>query len=161
MQIQDLFSNFEHSAFRLEGLPEYRVADEADALEVFRRTQSPPPGFNADWGDLVQKNISAGKTMSRLRLFSDPLTDYEKFEIRGYEAGLAAGESIRVASRKVLPYEFDFWAFDDKWIARMDYGSNGEWFGADVSEMTDIDRELVNQWLRVYESASLIHELHP
>ena len=44
-----LFTHFERSAFRLETLPEYRVAGEWDEFARFLAGASRPAGLNAEW----------------------------------------------------------------------------------------------------------------
>jgi hypothetical protein len=156
MQISDLFDSFNESAFRLEGLSEYSVPEEAAVFHEFRTTGSIDPTFNSDWTDLVAKNTAAGKTMSRLRLLSKKLTDYERFELITYRTNVAAGEDIRFSSIEHSGFENDFWVFDLTWIAVMKYDRDGAWRGADVRRVNADDTKTIRNWLEVFSSASSV-----
>ncbi|MFW8744810.1 DUF6879 family protein [Mesorhizobium japonicum] len=161
MQISDLFDQFQISAFRLEALPRYKVDDEVDALAQFEATGTLPANHNEDWAELIRGNIAAGKTMKRLRLFEVPLNSYETFERAVYETNVAAGEEIHAADRAEFQLDRDFWCFDNKWIAKMIYDEEGGWHGADVSEMTPDDHEMVDRWLAVFNKALNLREAFP
>jgi hypothetical protein len=161
MQISDLFDQFEISAFRLEALPRYKVDDEVDALAQFESTGTLPAGHNNDWAELIRGNLAVGKTMKRLRLFEVPLNSYEAFERAVYEINVEAGEEIHAANRADFQLDRDFWCFDNRWIAKMVYDSDGAWHGADVSEVTPEDREMVDRWLTVFEQAPDLREAFP
>lgn len=158
MTITQLFNDFKESAFRLETLPEYNVPDETEAREYFHANGILPEGHNDEWLKLIGQNVSAGKTMKRLRLLKLPLTEYEQFEMAAYKENIAAGEQIRFLKNKKLKLIQDFWAFDNTWIARMLYDERGAWLGADVSEMDEDDRRMVAAWLEIWESAKSINE---
>lgn len=158
MTITQLFNDFKESAFRLETLPEYNVPDETLAREYFRANGTLPEGHNKEWLELISKNVSAGKTMKRLRLLTIPLTEYEQFEMAAYKGNIAAGEQIRFHKNKKLKPVQDFWAFDNTWIARMLYDDHGAWLGAEVSEMDEDDQRMVAAWVEIWESAQSIDE---
>lgn len=154
MNLGQLFEGFTGWAFRLERLPEYRVAEEASALSLFDRSGVLPVGFNVDWADLVRSATESGRVMKRLRLVSDgELTRYERFELdAAYGPGLAAGEEIRIGRRSAHPDSSDFWLFDGEWKASMNYTPAGEFLGATVTRV-DPDDPDVAYWLHAYEQA--------
>lgn len=158
MTITQLLNDFKESAFRLETLSEYNVPTETKAREYFRTNGTIPEGHNDEWLRLIKQNVSAGKTMKRLRILTLPLTEYEQFEMAAYKGNIAAGEQIRFLKNKKLKPIQDFWAFDNKWIARMLYDDRGAWLGAEVSEMNEDDQRIVAAWIKVWESAKSINE---
>lgn len=158
MTITQLFSDFKESAFRLETLPEYNVPDETEAREYFHANGALPEGHNEEWLKLINKNVSAGKTMKRLRLLTIPFTEYEQFEMAAYKGNIAAGEQIRFLKNKKLKPVQDFWAFDNTWIARMLYDDCGAWLGAEVSVMDEHEQKMVAAWIETWESAKPIDE---
>ncbi|KJF16965.1 DUF6879 family protein [Acidithrix ferrooxidans] len=160
MDLEALFVNFQSSAFRLEGLPTYRVPGEDLAFASFLKQGTIPAGFNAPWVALVEDFLAEGKTVNRLRLLSESLTDYESFEVQAYEAGLRVGEKIRVAPRIDCAYESDFWFFDGKWIAWMNYLSDGSFQGAEVSTASASEIKVVEQWLRVFENSPNLRDVY-
>jgi hypothetical protein len=161
MNISDLFANYSNYAFRLESLPAYVVEDEVEALALFTASGVLPEGHNAEWAEEIAANVSAGKRMERLRLFTLPLNGYERFERAVYEINVEAGEDIRAADIATFDPPVDFWAFDDEWIARMVYDDDGRWHGADVAAMTDADRAVVDYWRSVFASTPALREGFP
>lgn len=158
MTLSELFDTFQLSAFRLEGLSVYSVQEEKEALEYYQSHGHVPAEFGDDWAKFVKQQTESGKILQRLRLLSDDPTDYELFELNAY-SGLKNGEDIRYAKRSDHSYDYDFWLFDSRWLARMNYDSKGRYIGSHVSEMTQDDREKVGRWLVLYNSAPSVSEL--
>lgn len=158
MNLDECFDRFQESAFRVEGLPSYSVEAEQSAISHFESTGKVPEGFNGDWSGFVRESLEAGKTVQRLRLQSDVPTSYEKFELIAYGPGVRAGEEIRVALRADHPYEEDFWLFDNQWWAVMHYSVDGYFIDADVSEIGDKARQIINYWLRIFTDSPLLGE---
>jgi hypothetical protein len=157
MNLGELFEGFTGWAFRLERMPEYRVAEETSALTLFAQSGALPVGFNEEWADLVRSASESGRVMKRLRLISDgQLTPYERFELdAAYGPGLAAGEEIRVGRRSTHRDSGDFWLFDGEWKASMNYTRAGEFLGATVTRVGSNDPD-VAYWLNAYERADQV-----
>lgn len=162
MNLGQLFEEFTGWAFRLERLPEYRVAEEVSALALFGQSGVLPADFNADWAALVRSATGSGRAMKRLRLVSDgELTPYERFELdAAYGPGLAAGEEIRIGRRSAHPDAADFWLFDGEWKTSMNHTSSGEFLGATVTRI-DADDPDMTYWLHVYDRAGQVLSPRP
>ena len=160
MDLSQLLENYIDSAFRLETLPMYNVADEQDAIAFFNKNGALPEGHNKTWASEIRRNVASGKTMKRLWLLTLPLTEYEQFELVAYKTNREAGEQIRCLNHSEFKPVQDFWAFDNEWIARMIYDDTGAWHGAEVSKMTDDDRTMVNKWLQLWETAPDVRNSH-
>lgn len=158
MTLSELFDTFQNTAFRLEGLPVYKVSEEANALKYYEKYGYTPGSFNEDWAALVKERTNKGQTIQRLRLLSNKPTDYEVFEINSY-SGLRAGEDIHIAQRSEHPFEYDFWIFDNKWLARMVYAADGTFLNCVISEVSKEDLEQVNYWLSVFKSAECLNRI--
>lgn len=158
MLLNNPFETFEKTAFRLEALPQYLVENERLAFDTFKASGKLPDFLNSDWADLVEKNTKAGKTMQRLRLLSDELSEYEKFETQVYP-GLSAGEVIRVnlRSKYIEEYKYDFWLFDDRWIAEVMYESDGTFIRFDLREATATELEYARYWQEVFAHSQSLH----
>ena len=153
MTLSKLFETFQVSAFRLEGRPVYLVNEEEDALKFYKNTGRLPEGFSKEWLEFVRSQTDSKKTIQRLRLLSDRLSDYEAFELTAY-VGVEEGEDIRFAKRRDYLYEYDFWLFDNRWLARMNYDEDGRYVDSTVSEITGKDRESIDGWLELYGASS-------
>lgn len=158
MTLSELFETFQLSAFRLEGRPNYSVDEEKTALEFHESTGRLPENYGEEWFKFVKSQIQLGKKVQRLRLLSIPLSKYERFEINAYP-GLMGGEDIRFTGRSDQPYEYDFWLFDNKWLARMDYDEDGRLAGSTIFELTGKEEEYASGWLALYRDSPSISEM--
>lgn len=135
--------NFERSAFRLEVQPTYTMPAEQDSVRRFLAGESVPEGHNAEWHATVRANIAAGKIMQRVRVVHRPLTDYQRYGFAWSVPGnVAAGEDIRVLDLTGKPWPplptFDFWLYDEKTVARLDYHMDGTQIGRELVEDADL-----------------------
>lgn len=155
MTSNEPFDTFKSLAFRLEALPDYPVdGGPAPDFLHYLSTGSVPSGHNGDWAEMIRTARQRGAKVQRLRLVSDPLSAYERFELeKGYGAGVRVGEEIRVALKPVNFKEPDFWAYDGALLEVLDYSAAGEYRGSDVRKMTAADREMFLLWKRVFDSA--------
>ncbi len=128
---------FSRSAFRLETMPEYRVAAEQGLLERFLAGEPMPTGYNSAWHRRIAEYRSSGKTVQRVRVVVRPLTDYQRRQFAwAYPGNVAAGEDIRVwdltgQPDPGFPIE-DFWIFDETTVVRMHYQRSGEQVGREL-----------------------------
>ncbi|MEF2529155.1 MULTISPECIES: DUF6879 family protein [Streptomyces] len=118
--ITHLFSEFEHTAFRLETRRGY-ASDRAGArFQAFTRGIAPAPDPDNPWHVNVRQKAEQGARFSRVRIIDQPPTDGQRFLMAA--AAATPGEDIRVlaraeAERLELP-EFDFWLFDSRTLVR-------------------------------------------
>ena len=157
MDIHNPFETFQKYAFRLEGLPHYRVDSEKGAFDEFQKTGKVDFVDN-EWRDMVARATKAGKRVERLRLLSEEPTEYERFELLAY-AGLSAGEDIRTALRSdyLDHYLYDFWFFDDEWIAQLAYTADGSFIDIDVRSATEAECHMYRFWRDVYVQSPKLH----
>ena len=150
MDFDKLFEMFTIEAFRLETLPVYDVEEEKEAIIEFKKTGKVVNNIDKEWMDLLK----IGKPVKRLRLLSNPLSDYEVFELEVYKSNLSYGEDIRIANRDNFSEELqDFWIFDMKWIGIMKYDCDGKFLDMDFHEASNEEIEMAKKWKKVYESA--------
>jgi hypothetical protein len=137
-QLERCFENFHTSAFRLETLRGYIVPAEADRLAAFLGSAELPEPSSAArvWLKRIASTTAAGKTWQRVRVVSEPLSDYERFELAAYAESAAAGEQILIAKgiSWVSRINKDFWLFDDRTAAVMEYGVDGRYIGSWVTD---------------------------
>ncbi|WP_328955168.1 DUF6879 family protein [Kitasatospora purpeofusca] len=133
----DCFSTFEYSAFRLETLDDYSQSGGVDAYHAFLAGEEQPAEYRgAGWVATVAEATSSGKRMYRVHILARPLTDYLRFELAwGYHRNMAAGEEFFILDttdqENPIPQAPDFWLFDDRTVAAMNYDGNGKYLGAD------------------------------
>jgi hypothetical protein len=86
---------------------------------------------------LVRRVRESGRTMERVHIVSEPVTDYIRFSLlHGYPASVEAGEDVRilgvVAAHEAGLGRDDFWLFDND-LAAM----STEWDGAKFRKADD------------------------
>lgn len=139
-----LFEGFESSAFRLEQLQTYDAPGENEAVERF--VAGKPHGADTSWWtSMVRDHRAAGHTMSRVRIVSEPLTDYTRFELAIFPDLVAAGDEIRIlaASDDERPAlaQHDYWLFDDRELWVMHYTEAGAYLGAEnIADPSEVDQ---------------------
>lgn len=134
-----LFENVQESWFRLETLQTYTVDYERDEYEQFL-TSGRLDRELGDWQRMIERHTRAGRSLRRVHVVQEPLTDYLRYEFEAYRQNGEAGEEIRlvpVASSAWptnLPVGQDFWLFDDREVWDMHYDSEGRFLEAARSD---------------------------
>jgi hypothetical protein len=129
-------SLFKRSAYRLELLDEYDSPRTRVRVARFLAGQTDDAEVRAYWDRVVGEARRVGKTMQRVHVITEPLTDYLRFELAFYRGSVLAGEDIRIlpgdlAVGLVLP-GFDYWLFDGERAAVMYYGDRGTWLHTEI-----------------------------
>lgn len=110
--------DFNCTAFRFECQGTYHEPYEQEALRQYLAGEEPDLTYLRGWLDDVRRGTDAGRRYSRVRVLTDPITDYLRFELAVTPHNEAAGEDVRVLSAAraaelgPLPTA-DFWLFDD------------------------------------------------
>jgi hypothetical protein len=81
------------------------------------------------WLELMRQNTGRGKTLRRLRIVSEPVTDYIRFEWLDAAMLVKAGEDVRWLPRRnasalLLPGN-DFWMFDRETVVFTNFSGTG------------------------------------
>lgn len=129
-------SLFKYSAYRLELLDEYDSPSARIRVARFLAGDPDDAGVRAYWDRVVGEARRAGKTMQRVHVITEPLTDYLRFELAFYCGSVRAGEDIRIlpgdlAAGLDLP-GFDYWLLDGERVAVMYYGDRGIWLRTEI-----------------------------
>ncbi len=138
-----LFERFTRTAFRLEALQWYDVADERGEFEAFLQGVEPAHRSpdTSPWLRRIQDTTAAGKRWQRVHVVDHPLSDYLRYEVAGYPDN-AAGEEILLADRSSHPdlagLNLDFWLFDDVLTVLMHYDAAGRFLHAETSCSPDV-----------------------
>jgi hypothetical protein len=136
-EFTQLFTSFEHTAYRLELLPAYEVGYERDSFRAFLADQPLPhdPGRDA-WGTVVRTAVNAGKIFQRVHVVPDQLTDYLRYEFDiWYTANTAAGDDVRILLASEWPAAApreDYWLFDSRDLWVMHYADDGSFQHAEA-----------------------------
>lgn len=149
------FAGFLRSAKRLEVLPAYNVAQEHEALQVFRNGGHVDPSFNTDWHGILDGAAKRGANVDRVRVVPAIPTEYLRFEIIcGYVQSTDRGERQHFVEENdfasILGADVaapDFWLFDDERAYLMMYDPRGSFMG-----VMKVDAAATANLHRLYET---------
>lgn len=135
-QFDDLVLGFKHTAFRLEIRDRYNEPSEAEVLRQFLTSGKLDESYMADWVAELGPRISAGQRMERVRVVSEPHTDYTRFGLAVAADNIEAGEDIcylprHRAAELDLP-DHDFWLVDSTTLLLLRFGDDDVLLGADL-----------------------------
>lgn len=119
-QFHRLFTDFEHTAYRLQAQETYPMAPE-DRERFPRWLATRHAEDDADWSALIRRQTGAGKIMRRVRVVSEPPSDRSRYSLAVHRFSVDAGEEIRYLARDAvegLP-TWDYWLFDSSRLYRM------------------------------------------
>ena len=134
-----LFENVQRSWFRLETLQVYSVEYERDEYDRFLASGRLDRPAN-DWQRMITRHTNAGRSLQRVHVVVEPLSDYLRYEVAAYQLNGQAGEDIRLIHVSPnswpagLPKGRDFWLFDDREVWDMHYDTAGRFLRATRSE---------------------------
>lgn len=132
------FSDFQHTAYRLETLQFYDVSYEREEFDRFLSGESRGlfPGID-EWCGMVRRGTREGKKFQRVHIVVEPLSDYVRFECAwAYRHNVVAGEDVRVIPIRSgewpdgLPQQ-DYWLFDSVRLLVMTYAPDGSFVSAE------------------------------
>lgn len=141
------FQNLTTSWFRLETLQAYDVEEEHESFAEFLRTGRLDSPGDVEWRGMIAGHVAAGRSLQRVHVVEEPLTDYVRYEIAEYVRNHEAGEDIRLLPVPAgewpegPPQGTDFWLLDDGQPSQsawaMAYDDEGRFLG--VEEVQDPD----------------------
>jgi hypothetical protein len=140
------FTSYQREAIHLEMRDVYATNIEADRFSRWMKGETLDPQEEAEWWApwfaLMEANRKAGKTMRRLRIVSEPVTDYIRFEWLDTDRLVTTGEEVRwlprqKASNLIMPVN-DFWLFDGEVITFAHFSGDGHVLGHEMTRDQDI-----------------------
>lgn len=139
-QRDELITNFvERDAFHLELKDVYATAVEDGPFAKWLRGEPDDYAWLKPWQTRIRNATQAGKTVRRVRVISEPITDYIRWEHASTELNLEIGEEIRWLPRHLLPGEIvfpvaghDWWLFDDRLITVGHFREDGRVQGHEI-----------------------------
>jgi hypothetical protein len=131
-----VLAGFERTARRLETRDRYASPAEDEVVRRFLAGEPLGPAFLQVWLDQVRDATAAGKRVERVRVVSEPLSDYKRAEMVICRYNVEAGEDISYLKRGTataldLP-DYDYWLFDSARLALMHFTEEGQFVGAEV-----------------------------
>ena len=114
-----LVQSITRSAWRLEIQGTYNEPSERQPLRRYLAGEPDDLAWFARWLDRIREVTAAGIRFERVRVLTDPLTDYLAYQLaRITEPAIEAGEDIRIlTATKAFELELppvDFWVLDNE-----------------------------------------------
>jgi Family of unknown function (DUF6879) len=133
----DFVEGLQHTAFRLEVRDRYNQPREE---EPFRRFLAGEPigDWYDNWQKMLRRRTAEGQRISRVRIVTEPHTDYTRFGLFLASLSVPAGEDIRYLPRDRakdldLP-DYDFWLIDSIKIGILRFGDDDIFLGAEIHD---------------------------
>jgi hypothetical protein len=148
-----LLRSAECSAWHME-LRDGYTPDDPDWLDWQAGKRFDPAERWASWSGLIAVTVSRGVAVRRIRLVSEPVTAYIRFEYDVTAAhNIGAGEQVRWLPRQeaaglLVPCS-DFWVFDSQVVLWNHFAGDGSWVGEERSD----DPELAKLCASSFEAA--------
>ena len=151
-----LIAGFRREALHLEMRDVYAAADHG-RFRGWLAGEQPDAEEEAEWWrpwrDMMAHHREAGRVLRRLRVVSEPVTDYIRFEWLDAAELARAGEDVRWLPRQrasglLLPGN-DLWCFDAETVVFTCFSGDGEVRGYELSA----DARLVGQVVAAFEAA--------
>ena len=146
-----------HSAVHLEMRDVYAVEGEKASVGAWRNGFRRDPDDRSSWWNdyhtWVSDAVARGVEIRRVRVVSEPVTEYIRYEHSGTFMIIQAGESVRWLARSrasdlLLPGN-DLWIFDDRLIRFGLFSGDGAYLGDTIED----DPAIVKRHADAFESA--------
>jgi hypothetical protein len=132
----DFVRSYQYTAFRIEVRDNYAAPEEAEPVRRFLSGEAEDDSWMDDWCGMIMRRTLSGVCMERVRVVSEPWTDYTRFGLHLSRLNVAAGEDIRYLPRDQakeleLP-DYDFWLIDASRMCILRHDDKDVLLGADV-----------------------------
>ncbi|MDI3422285.1 DUF6879 family protein [Streptomyces luteolus] len=167
-QRDELFNSFERDAFHLELRDDY--GSPVEDTPYARWQKGEPDGYEwlDPWVTLMKRVTGEGKTVRRVRVITEPHSQYVRWEHSLTHLNIEAGEDIRWLPRHRLPEGVafpvdgnDWWLYDDRLLAVGHFDSEGRVLGSQIIEAPDTVAECVRLRNQLWASAIKHSEYKP
>jgi len=129
----DLFRTFDHTAYRLEVRESYYEREQVGQFLAGERVNL---SYMEPWLALMVQSRVAGKRIERVRVVSQPYSDYARYGLWLCRYNTQAGEDIRYLERGEaagLP-NHDYWLLDSSRLYIVRFSEDDELLGAELVE---------------------------
>jgi hypothetical protein len=128
-ELTDLINSFQWEALHLEMRDSYGTAAEIPHLAKWEAGEPDDTEWLQPWFDRVNAATRVGKVFRRVRIISEPVSNYQKWILKDSHRFVEAGEDIRWVPRDrvstVALLGNDFWLFDDQTVVFLIFAANG------------------------------------
>ncbi len=132
---EGLFTSFEHTAWRLEVRESYAgMPYEVVPVRQFLAGEPVDLEWTKGWRATVAAHVAAGRRIERVRVVSEPWSDYTRYGVWLAAGNNDAGEDIRYLPRpeaaRLSLSDRDFWLFDSSRLYVLRFTDDDNLIGA-------------------------------
>ena len=155
--VREALAKAQRTAVHLELRDSYMLDDPAFIRwqEGHREDPDDRESWWRPWLDVVSATVGRGVAMRRLRVVSEPVSDYIRYEYDGTFTNVAAGEDVRwlprSRARDLLLPALDGWVMDEQTVILHHFSGDGQWTGPRMEVCED--PALAKQIMTAYEAA--------
>lgn len=128
-EFDQLLRHFKRDAIHLETRDAYGTAVELPYMAKWAAGDPDDLEWLQDWCSTLRDHVSAGKSVRRARIVSEPLSDYQHWSHSIAQPMVDAGEDIRWTPRRLVSSVAipgnDFYLFDDELVVFLIYAGSG------------------------------------
>lgn len=161
-----LCRSIKKSFVHLETRDAYGTDTELPNMAKWRKGERDDFAWLSWWLAMVSDHRAAGRTCRRLRLVSEPVSDYHRWVIGHTELFIEAGEDIRYLPRRLLtsvalPGSGDFYVFDDEVVLFLHYAGNGINASFETTDDPQVAYACRQAFAAAWDLARPFHEYRP
>lgn len=150
----------------LETRDSYGTETELPHLARWRRGEPDDYGWLGWWLEMLRGHRMAGRTCRRVRVVSEPLSEYQQWVLSSADLFAEAGEDIRYIPRPrltatPLPGSGDFYVFDGNLVMFLHYAGNGTSTAFEITGEPRAARACQEAFESVWHMAILLREYRP
>jgi len=155
-----LLASAQHTAFHLEQRDAWQRFTDADrdSFDAFLATGAADAAFLEEWCATVRQAAGRGVQVRRLRIVSEPVTTYIRWEHALTGANIAAGEQVRWLPRSqctdLLVVPVDFWIIDSRQVRFGLFSGDGDIAGHTLREEPDVAKLVSDCFQNAWERAT-------
>ncbi|MGW1225399.1 DUF6879 family protein, partial [Streptomyces sp. NPDC002530] len=157
----EMLAGCHKSALHLEMRDSYGIEAESAEFAAWKSgddsSRHDSTGRRSSWLNLVRGATARGVVFRRARIYSEPASEYIRFEHAGTHLNVEAGEQVRWLSRRLasdiaLPGN-DFWLFDEQVVRFNHFAGDGASGGPEVVDNPAVVRLCASAFESVWERA--------
>lgn len=128
-EFQELTASIKHRFVHLETRDAYGTETELPHLARWAAGEPDDLEWLQDWCSTLRGHVSAGRSVRRARIVSEPLSDYQRWSHSIAQPMVDAGEDIRWVPRRLISSVLipgnDFYVLDDELVVFLHYAGSG------------------------------------
>lgn len=124
-----LLRQFDRDSIHLETRDAYGTSVELPHMAKWAANEPDDLKWLQDWCNTLREHMKAGRSVRRVRIVSEPLSEYQRWSHSVAAPMVEAGEDIRWTPRRLVSSVAipgnDYYLFDDRQVIFLIYAGNG------------------------------------